>query len=188
MKRYLYKQYKTEENKRKQQENSLIIYLSRTGMRLASRNQLKTTLKAENWKISWASKKSLGLFRGPVFMVYGTINQPLPKLLLQTSFTNTVIDSDTEKIQSRLLGFQYDNILYPTKKFTLLQKLLENSRASEQKQQLALSILKTINPGTFLNKWDLSKQFVKTIDSIERKYKTELTVCVEHKLKPLKRK
>ena len=85
-------------------------------------------------------------------MVYGTINQPLPKLLLQTSFTNTVIDSDTEKIQSRLLGFQYDNILYPTKKFTLLQKLLENSRASEQKQQLALSILKTINPGTFLNK------------------------------------
>ena len=48
MKRYLYKQYKTEENKRKQQENSLIIYLSRTGMRLASRNQLKTTLKAEN--------------------------------------------------------------------------------------------------------------------------------------------
>jgi hypothetical protein len=48
MKNYIYKQFKTTENKQKQKDNSLILYFSRTGIRLSDRNKLKRTLKAEN--------------------------------------------------------------------------------------------------------------------------------------------
>ena len=45
-------------------------------------------------------------------MVYGDAERKLPKILQQTSFTDNNSNTSSEKIQARLLAFQYENTLY----------------------------------------------------------------------------